>query len=54
MSNDEFRAAAALLAMHAILNRVVNIEAAELAADAFAVADAMVEKRVEPVNGEGG
>ena len=42
---ESFRTLAALVAMHAILNRVVNIDAAVLSEDAYAVADAMLMAR---------
>lgn len=35
----------AMVAMHAILNRVVNIDPQDLAEDAYAAADAMMEVR---------
>ena len=45
MDEEGYKTLMAAIAMHAILNRVVNIEATVLAEDAYAVANAMFEAR---------
>lgn len=45
MDDDYLKDVFAMVAMHAILNRVVNIDATDLAEDAYAVATAMFEAR---------